>query len=856
MAQRERRQVPEVRRPRGAAWRSLQREGLVWEGQAFLVGADFDLAARLIVTRERLAVVRGGTIILNAPRSWLRPAPRLLPDGNVMLTILPEDQGEATGQPETLVFRMREGWGDASHLVTLLGGSRRPRLPSPGAAPAVRAAPLMPVEVDDPLGWARPDASQSVTRASDQPSRGMSTAERTSPLSHEPADRGVGATPAPGSDPPWGRAHRAPRPIDVPVVTPASDEKTANHGRDSYVLPARPAPAAVGRHYDWNLPPGEVVTSRDTRRRRGWFLRLGSLLALVLVAVGVAVISGDRDGGDPTLEGARITDPAGVAGGSRGPGATATDAPSPTPTPSATPRVPDESNRTIPLAGNDETAVALGVGSDLSPTATNAPVGAPPATVSVPPTQGAESDEPTSAQDVDQPVATSTATMPSATETPLPTATPTATSVAPTPTPTEEAPATEVLAAVATVTPPPPTAPLAQTAVATRQPAATPDPPPPTAEPAPATPNPPTPTDEPPTATPEPPTATATATATPEPKPSATPSPTPEPSLPAQPASVDAEGYTAPAMEAGAFRLTVESTMKAPAMPGLGLPANPYGDWLVAVVYAYNWSDAPANLVMENFGLITANPYVEFMPLDSGTSLVSSALGYDLPLGSTDVVVFGPGEGHRIGLLFTADPAGSGFALRYGPAALGLQSSLEASPNVDELGAPPPEPSLLQATVTEVIDGDTIAVEVEGVEAIVRYAAVRAPELDACYGPEAAAANGALVGVGDTVYLERQATNADEDGALVRDVWINLDGVSALVANELAAVGAVDVLTDTPNDRFTSWLQVTVAEAAFLEQGMWGACGGDVGDGRGGVAAALRGSATSLPRPPALGGVS
>ena len=56
--------VPPVGRPRGAVWRSLQADGVVWEGQVLLVGDDVDLAARMIVTHRRVVFVRGGEIVL------------------------------------------------------------------------------------------------------------------------------------------------------------------------------------------------------------------------------------------------------------------------------------------------------------------------------------------------------------------------------------------------------------------------------------------------------------------------------------------------------------------------------------------------------------------------------------------------------------------------------------------------------------------------------------------------------------------------------------------------------------------------------------------------------------------------
>lgn len=800
MAQGEWRQVPEVRRPRSVAWRSLQADGLVWEGQVFLVGADFDMAARLIVTRERLALARGGGIILEAPRGWFRPAPRLLPDGNVLLTVTP-DAGSGKGNSETLLLRMRGGWSDASHLVTLLGGSRsRRRANRQAGAGSASPVPVIPVDPDDPLDWARPGG--------------------------RPAEASAGAAdPTAGTsrqDPPWSRSRRGQPPIDVPIAAATAVGAGATAAiakQEPYVLPPPKAPASHGRYYDWNLPPEEVVPSRGNRRRRGWILRLGGLFALILVAVAVAALAGDRGSVDRTLEGARITEPAGVGGVADAATVTPTGSASDLVTATADPSIASGSNDrndALPQAGNEQTAVALGVGSDLSPTATSAPVEAPPALpTDVIPTPTRPLDEATKEVEASQAEpATETLTPAPPTETPAPTTSVTEPATA---VPTRAAPA---MATIATAT----ATPEATTT-------ATAPPPTETAVPATATPG--------PTGEPTPPPATAT------------------PAFPTQVASVAEAGYTAPAFEAGALRLTVESTMKGSSLPSLGLGANPYGDWLVVVVYVYNWSDSAATLAMPEFGLITADPAVSFMPLDSGTSLIGSTLGFQLPLDSTDVVTFTPGEGHRIGLLFTAEPLGSGFSLQYGMAIVGIQSSLAASPNVTELGAPPANPDLLEATVTGVIDGDTITVERDGIETAVSYVGVQAPAPDACYGSEATAANGAIVAPGDTVYLEREVTNESDDGALLRDVWIDLDGASVLVANELAAAGSVDIRPDAVNDRFLSWLEVTVANAAFQGLGLWGACGGEVGDGSGGAAAAVAIPASSfalLPRPPALSG--
>jgi hypothetical protein len=121
--------APLVGRPRGAAWRALQADGVVWEGQVFLVGGDIDLAARMIVTHRRVAFARGGEVVLDIARPWLRPAPYLRRDGSVLLSIAPP--GARYGEPpETVVLRMREGQPAAGHLVAMLAGSGARRVPA------------------------------------------------------------------------------------------------------------------------------------------------------------------------------------------------------------------------------------------------------------------------------------------------------------------------------------------------------------------------------------------------------------------------------------------------------------------------------------------------------------------------------------------------------------------------------------------------------------------------------------------------------------------------------------------------------------------------------------------------------
>ena len=120
------REVPPVGRPRGAAWRSLQADGVVWEGQVLLIGDDLDLASRMIVTHRRVAFVRGGEVVLEIPRGWLRQEPVLRRDGVLDLFVSTPDS-DPFDEPMRVPLRMREGHPAAGHIIAMLapGGVRR-----------------------------------------------------------------------------------------------------------------------------------------------------------------------------------------------------------------------------------------------------------------------------------------------------------------------------------------------------------------------------------------------------------------------------------------------------------------------------------------------------------------------------------------------------------------------------------------------------------------------------------------------------------------------------------------------------------------------------------------------------------
>jgi micrococcal nuclease len=132
----------------------------------------------------------------------------------------------------------------------------------------------------------------------------------------------------------------------------------------------------------------------------------------------------------------------------------------------------------------------------------------------------------------------------------------------------------------------------------------------------------------------------------------------------------------------------------------------------------------------------------------------------------------------------------------------------------------------LAVQVVRVVDGDTIVVSIEGLSQTVRYIGVDTPETVhptrpvECYGPEASIRNKALV-EGQTVYLERDITEIDRFGRLLRYIWLEN---GTLVNLELVAGGYAEVNTFPPDDKYEGEYISAQRQAIVLGLGMWGAC--------------------------------
>lgn len=140
--------------------------------------------------------------------------------------------------------------------------------------------------------------------------------------------------------------------------------------------------------------------------------------------------------------------------------------------------------------------------------------------------------------------------------------------------------------------------------------------------------------------------------------------------------------------------------------------------------------------------------------------------------------------------------------------------------------APTPPAGAEQATVTRVVDGDTIDVRrADGSIARVRYIGINTPEtVDPrrpveCFGKEAGRRNTELV-AGKTVLLEKDVSETDRYDRLLRYVWADGQQVNAVLVGE----GYAQVVTYPPDMRYVDWFLQVEREARESGRGLWTGC--------------------------------
>jgi micrococcal nuclease len=136
-------------------------------------------------------------------------------------------------------------------------------------------------------------------------------------------------------------------------------------------------------------------------------------------------------------------------------------------------------------------------------------------------------------------------------------------------------------------------------------------------------------------------------------------------------------------------------------------------------------------------------------------------------------------------------------------------------------GAPPnPEDAV---PVTRVVDGDTIHVALGGRDVTVRYIGMDTPEtVDPRrpvqrFGKEASERNRQLV-QGKTVRLERDVSETDRFGRLLRYVWVDGQMVNATLVEEGFARSA----SYPPDVKHQELFRRLEREARAAKRGLWG----------------------------------
>ncbi|MBX3286558.1 MAG: thermonuclease family protein [Acidimicrobiales bacterium] len=139
------------------------------------------------------------------------------------------------------------------------------------------------------------------------------------------------------------------------------------------------------------------------------------------------------------------------------------------------------------------------------------------------------------------------------------------------------------------------------------------------------------------------------------------------------------------------------------------------------------------------------------------------------------------------------------------------------------------------ATVTHVVDGDTVDLAIAGGGAErARLLGIDTPETVKpntpvqCFGPEASARTKELLPARTAVVVQRDREARDRYGRLLLYVWRRDDGLFVNAA--LVADGFARTLSIAPNRAHAADLAAAAADARRRRAGLWGSCAGDHAD--------------------------
>ncbi len=809
--------LPEAPRPNADIWNSLREDGLQWEGQVLIVGSGVEIPALLVLTDTRFALVSGGELALDVPRSWLRPEPKLLAGNGVRISITPQGGGGKADDVDRLSIRVREGRSGAARLVSAISG----RLVSSREEHVVRTS-------DNAMGWGSTvGAAASIALPPLPDFDDDARARRSWPPIEQHAV--PSATPSPAS----GQADKSHRGNSSTSISAWSAENLD--------VTSDPVPASMSRRSQRgsttnsatspNVPPPVLEEHHQFNRGLVWGLR--SLILATLIGTGLYFGRESLPANINLSLPSTIEERFGLDQNEKNPEVSlvpvngqqvgsndSEETPEPTNANSDGTNGPPNGDKIGTMSGDEEngtggqdgvlTPVNPGIGTYADPTeapavddAANEPVDTGPVATEIPETVVTEEPvEPTS-----PPVTEVPATEVPVTEEPV------------TEVPATEIPATEVPATEIPATEEPTEIPVTETPVTETSSTETLA----TETPVTETPSTETPATEEPTEIPgrqdpietpvnEVPTETPVTEA-------------PAATLVSQPPSVDSGSTPEQSLANGTFRYTITGASRGETVPDLP-DMNPVsgGEWVVLSVNGKNWSETEQVFDMSQFKLYADGKEVL---LDVGNGWVSGLLGNTPAYGNTDAILWAADESHDFALTFLAPAGTEQLTLVAGDQMIDLSSALTDPQPLAQEENSTVAPEFIEATVVEVVSADEIVIEKDGIRQTVRYLGLDVPTDNDCYADDATSANRELV-EGKTVRLERQATDVDARGNWVRDVWAPAeDGRYFLVSESLVSQGAATVGISDPNTRYEGWLLGSQSVAKAEQRGLWGACGED-----------------------------
>ncbi len=151
-----------------------------------------------------------------------------------------------------------------------------------------------------------------------------------------------------------------------------------------------------------------------------------------------------------------------------------------------------------------------------------------------------------------------------------------------------------------------------------------------------------------------------------------------------------------------------------------------------------------------------------------------------------------------------------------------------AAPGRPQTVAVPGGGTGLPATVTHVVDGDTVDLRLAGEPERARLLGIDTPEtvkpnapVD-CFGPEASARTKALLPPGTAVVVQRDREARDRYGRLLVYLWRRRDHL--FVNGSLVSDGFARTLSIAPNTSHQGDLSARASAARAAGMGLWATC--------------------------------